>query len=242
MIEVINIPIEEIMPSVEGVLANQGIPGIESADERTLKMAKRAITDYVVFSKPMGIMSGITNSDFENVYWGEGDNEVDTPLDLIYPDASGLALFAVTLGEGITTGIQMYFNQNDFAAGSMLDAAASEGAERAADYAESLYREKLRQNSHALESVGVMRFSPGYCGWHVSGQKRLFEYLQPDKIGIELTGSFLMKPLKSVSGVIISGPLRIFEFEDNFRFCANCEDHSCLERIASLSEIRKITR
>lgn len=239
MIEVVDIPVERTIPSVESILSHQGIPGIESADDRTLKLARRAIKDYLAHAKPIGITARITNSDFEKVHRGEGNNEPDTPLDLIYPDASDLALFAVTLGETISAGIGMNFDQNDFAAGSMLDAAASEGAELAADFIESFYREKLRNEIHLSDSTAVMRFSPGYCGWHVSGQKKLFEALQPDKIGIELTESFLMKPLKSISGVMVAGSMRIFEFEDNFIFCAKCEDHSCLKRLESLNEIKK---
>lgn len=239
MIEVVDIPIERIIPTVEKVLSGQGVPGIESAGERTLKLASQAVKDYLAHTKPMGIMARITNSGFEKVYRGEGSNEPDTPLDLIYPDASDLALFAVTLGETISAGIKMNFDQNDFAAGSMLDAAASEGAELTADFIESYYREKLRKEKQLPESTTVMRFSPGYCGWHVSGQKKLFEALHPDKIGIELTESFLMTPLKSISGVMVAGSMRIFEFEDNFSFCAECDDHSCLERLESLTEIKK---
>jgi len=239
MIEVINIPIERTIPAVEGILSHQGIPGIESADERTVKLARQAVKDYLAHAEPIGIMARITNSDFEAVYRGEGNNEPDTPLDLIYPDAVDLALFAVTLGEAISAGIAMNFDQNDFAAGSMLDAAASEGAELAAGYVEAFYRKKLEKGRKFSGPTAIMRFSPGYCGWHVSGQKKLFEALQPDKIGIELTDSFLMKPLKSVSGVIVAGSVHIFEFEDNFSFCAGCDDHSCLERLESLTAIKK---
>jgi hypothetical protein len=239
MIEVISIPIEKTIPEVESILSHQGIPGIESAGERTVKLARQAVKDYLAHAEPIGIMARITNSDFEAVYRGEGNNEPDTPLDLIYPDAVDLALFAVTVGETISAGIAMNFNHNEFAAGSMLDAAASEGAELAADFVEAFYRGKLKKEKHFAGPTAVMRFSPGYCGWHVSGQRKLFEALQPDKIGIELTDSFLMKPLKSVSGVIIAGSMRIFEFEDNFSFCAGCQDHSCLERLESLTEIKK---
>jgi hypothetical protein len=239
MIEVIDIPMERTIPAVEKILSGQGIPGIESADERTMKLARQAVKDYNAHSNPMGIIARITSSDFEIVYRGEGNNEPETPLDLIYPDAADLALFAVTLGETISAGIKMNFDQNDFAAGAMLDAAASEGAELAADFIESSYREKLWKEKQLPESMAVMRFSPGYCGWHVSGQRKLFEALHPDKIGIELTDSFLMKPLKSISGVMTAGSMSIFAFEDNFSFCAKCEDHSCLERLESLTEIKK---
>jgi hypothetical protein len=237
MIEIVDIPLENIIPSVEQVLSAQGIPELKSFDERSLKMAQRAIIDFETFSEPIGITATITNGDFEEIYRGEGNNEPDTPLELIYPDAFDINLFAITLGVGITAGIEMYFERNEFAPGSMLDAAASEGAELAADFLESFYRQKLMKRHKNLGSTGVMRFSPGYCGWHVSGQKRLFEVLQPDKIGLELTDSYLMKPLKSISGAIVAGSLRIFDFEDNFSFCANCRDHSCLKRIELLKSI-----
>lgn len=239
MIEIIDIPLEVTIPSIERVLSAQGIPDPESADERTLKLAQQAVSDYGTFSIPIGITATINNGDFDETYRGQGNNEPDTPLDLIYPEAFDITLFAVTLGEGISTGIGMNFDRNDFAAGAMLDAAASEGAELAADYVESYYKQKLSKNHKNMDSIAVMRFSPGYCGWHISGQRKLFEALQPDKIGLELTESFLMKPLKSISGVIIAGPMRIFEFEDNFSFCAKCDDHSCQERIRSLTPIIK---
>jgi hypothetical protein len=79
-----------------------------------------------------------------------------------------------------------------------------------------------------------MRFSPGYCGWHVSGQKKLFAALEPEEIGITLTPSCLMKPLKSISGVIIAGDVDIFQFEDAFAFCGECSTHVCRERLAAL--------
>lgn len=85
-------------------------------------------------------------------------------------------------------------------------------------------------------SAATMLFSPGYCGWHVSGQKRLFESLRPDEIGIELSESFLMQPLKSVSGVIVVGPREIFDFDDAFSFCDECSTHSCRDRIRTVLE------
>jgi hypothetical protein len=79
-----------------------------------------------------------------------------------------------------------------------------------------------------------MRFSPGYCGWHVTGQKKLFAALHPEEIDITLTPSCLMKPLKSISGVIIAGDMEIFRFDDSFAFCAECSTHVCRERLATL--------
>jgi len=236
MIEIFEIPKEEIVPTVADVLSEQGIQDSKSANERIRKIAEKSIADYNGHSQPAGIVREISCGDFDIIYQGEGNNESETPLGLIYPASAGLVLFAVTLGEDISKKITSYFGADEFAAGSMLDSAASAGTELVADYVESLYKKKLCEKSEYTETMGLMRFSPGYCGWHISGQKKLFEYLQPDKIGIELTDSCLMKPLKSISGVMAIGPKHIFEFEDNFSFCGECSDHSCLERIKSLAE------
>jgi hypothetical protein len=77
----------------------------------------------------------------------------------------------------------------------------------------------------------VLSYSPGYCGWDISAQKKLFAYLQPKNIGIRLNDSYLMTPLKSVSGVLIDGKKEIHIFQNNFDFCESCKTHSCRERI-----------
>ena len=76
------------------------------------------------------------------------------------------------------------------------------------------------------------RYSPGYCGWHITAQRKLFAALQPAAIGVSLNASCLMEPLKSVSGVILAGPPAIHEFEAGFPFCRQCRDRSCGARLA----------
>ena len=73
------------------------------------------------------------------------------------------------------------------------------------------YPESTKRDKSLLHTIvyGVLRYSPGYCGWHVSGQINLFNTLTPEKIGITLGESCLMNPLKSVSGVLVAGPPNI---------------------------------
>jgi hypothetical protein len=80
----------------------------------------------------------------------------------------------------------------------------------------------------------MMRFSPGYCGWDLTAQRGLFEALQPAEIGITLSESCLMRPLKSISGVFIAGEKGIFVFDDVFSFCGECATHECRDRITAL--------
>ncbi len=234
MDKILNIPAIEITPSTPDILAGQGIPPSAVLNERTTRLINDSISLYEEIANPAGIIKDISNADFKIMYRGEGGNDSETPLESIFPESFGLALFAVTVGEEISQKIKALFSEDDFAPGSMLDTAASVGADMASGYIENYFKNYLVESGLFDNSMAVMRFSPGYCGWHVSGQRKLFEYLSPDKIGIKLTDSCLMEPLKSVSGVIVFGRKNIFEFDNNFLFCSDCADQSCLTRQKSL--------
>jgi hypothetical protein len=120
------------------------------------------------------------------------------------------------------------FATREFALGSVLDAAASEATERAGDAVERRFRECA---GGAPADAAALRYSPGYCGWDMTGQRALFAALRPEEIGITLRESCLMEPLKSMSGVIVAGPAAIHEFEDTYDFCADCRTRGCRDRI-----------
>ena len=226
----------DIAPSVSSVLAAQSISERAMSDKRIVGLARDAIDTLCRLARPIAIMDEIEKGDFRNVYHGEGRNDAETPLGDILQHADTLALFAVTLGEDVSQEIARLFDENEFAPAAMLDAAASEGAETVALTVEKSYRDHLRRTGSLGSSAATMPFSPGYCGWHVSGQRALFDTLRPKEIGITLSDSFLMHPLKSISGVIVAGHKDIFEFEDTFPFCAECETRSCRSRIKAAME------
>jgi hypothetical protein len=197
-------------------------------DQRTGRLIEKAIDRFATLAEPAGLVMTIDKDTFDRVYHGEGMNEPQTPLDEIAPRAESLALYAVTVGAPVCREISRLFENNDFADGAALDAAASEGAELAAEEIEKEYASTV--------SGGVtMAFSPGYCGWHVSAQRKLFDVLRPSDVNITLTSTCLMEPLKSVSGVIMAGSREVFNFEDDYAFCDDCTDRSCRARIAALS-------
>ncbi|MDH4156614.1 MAG: hypothetical protein OEW00_05000 [candidate division Zixibacteria bacterium] len=230
----VDIPVGAVMPSIDTVLKGQGIPGGATDDERVMALARKSLLIYKRLCQPTGLVRDISKTDFDSVYHGEGRNEAHTPLMDIYPIADSLALFAITVGGDVSDDIARLFEANDFALGAMLDTTASEGAEMATRFIENHYRQCLKNQDRFDSSSGMLSFCPGYCGWHVSGQKRLFEVLRPGHIGIELNASFLMQPLKSVSGVLVAGPKRIFDFDDDYAFCNACGTHTCRERIKAV--------
>ena len=231
-----HISVGRVTPDVPRVLAALGMPDLTAAS-RHVPLAQDAIELYRKLAAPTGMWRPIDRETFARVYEESGEHAEVTPVADVYPHARALALFAVTVGDRVSKAIEELFAADDFALGAMLDAAASEGAEMAADELERAYGEHLGAGDHTMTGMGLMRFSPGYCGWPTSGQKSLFAQLQPADIGIELSASCLMHPLKSVSGVLIAGPGETFQFGDDFAFCDECETHSCRERLAALHHI-----
>ena len=234
MRKTLEIPLDEAKPDQDAILETQGVPPGRELTEDVKALLEKATDLFLEFSKPRVVISNIAIPEFEAVYEGQGSNEKDTPLDEIFRKADSLALFAVTVGERLTQEIDTLFKTNEFALGSMLDSVASAGTDKAAESVENRYFDLLSEIGKITTSKGILRFSPGYCGWHMSGQKRLFEFLRPEDSGITLLDSFLMKPLKSISGVLVAGDKEMFLFDDSYPFCSECRSRSCQERIKAL--------
>ena len=137
-----------------------------------------------------------------------------------------MALYAVTLGGKVTSQIDDLFQTHDFALGMMLDSACSVAADNASHLMERYFYEKLER----ANGCSILGYSPGYCGWHVSAQKKLFAYLEPERIQLFLNSSYLMHPLKSVSGVLVAGNREIHDFDASFTFCKECKNRTCQDR------------
>jgi len=223
----LEIPVAEILPRHREVLEGQGMPARGEPPPHVAALLEDALELLSSLSSPVGIFAPVTGPEFAEIFRGQGQNAEPNPLAGIHPQAERLALFAVTLGGPVSEKITSLFAARDFALAAMLDSAASAAADLAAD---------ALQQRYSTEAPGkTLRYSPGYCGWHVSGQRALFDFLQPERIGITLRESFLMEPLKSISGVLVTGPGRIHEFADDYEFCDGCRDRGCRARIRSVT-------
>lgn len=218
---------KESLPLRADVLHLQGLDGDAEVPARIRALLDSAMRRYLELAEPRGIIADISISDFAPVYRGDGHNLQETPLENIYPQAHGLALMAATVGPRATVVVGELFDQHDVALGCMLDAVASAAADHLADLLTERYARM--QNGADLR---VLAYSPGYCGWHVSGQRALFAYLKPEEAGITLNTSCLMQPLKSVSGVLVAGPGEIHKFRPTYAFCETCQEKQCRDRMA----------
>jgi hypothetical protein len=222
-------------PAKGAVYALQGIPPDADIPKRIESMCEAAYQLLAQSAEPAGLVREISVSDFARVYEGEGNNDVRTPVGEIFPDASQLALYVVTIGPRTCAAITEGFDAGDYALASMLDSVASAAADRLSETMASRFLEHLWRGGRANASTRVLGYSPGYCGWHISGQKRLFEHLQPGQIGVMLRDSFLMEPLKSVSGVLIAGPRELHDISTDYPCCGECEPQGCRERVRALA-------
>ena len=223
-----NIDAEEIRPTPEAVLGHLGGGSPHEASARVIEMVGQALEIFVNEAAPAGLFMDLMPIEFEQIYRGDGENTPRTPLAGIFPRAERLALFAVTVGPRVSDRIQALFDAGDFALGAVLDAVASEGTEQTGFALERCYLAALGQVPAHLR---LLRYSPGYCGWHISGQRALFKALDPEEIGITLSPSCLMTPLKSISGVMVGGPGEIHDFVADYPFCVTCTDKGCRARI-----------
>ncbi len=225
----VSFELDQILPKQADVMVTQGIPPETTPSERIQSLYRMAEELFLAHAKPVGIMADISTNIFSDIYPGIGKNAHETPLEAIYPHASALALFAFTQGPELGDMIEKKFKEN-LAVGYMLDAIASFSTDMASHVAEYLFFRHLTAQSEIYCGNRVLLYSPGYCGWHVSGQEKLFDYLRPEQIGIRLTDSSLMVPLKSISGVLVAGAPSIHRFADTYPFCATCKTRTCRGR------------
>jgi hypothetical protein len=212
-----------------------GIVG-RAPDDRTAAMGREALAVYLELARPIGVVEDLTAEECARVFHGEGRNEPGAPVGAILPRARRLALFAATLGTEVSRRITALFDRQDFALGAVLDAVASVAADGAVSVLEQRFTARLALEEPDGAAPAVLAYSPGYCGWHMSGQQQLFAKLRPEEAGITLRPSCLMEPLKSVSGVLVAGSAEIHRFGDDFPFCSACATHACRVRQARHGE------
>ncbi|MFC1481572.1 vitamin B12 dependent-methionine synthase activation domain-containing protein [Candidatus Neomarinimicrobiota bacterium] len=229
MKRLIQFDITSVTPEQSAVLSHQGLPEGTLPGIAIKQLLNAAYTEFERLCRPVGITEEVAAADFPRIFNGEDQNHHDSPINQIYPQARQLTLFVITMGTEVSDRIAELFKVNDYALGAMLDSVASMAADQAASVIENRVADQ-----YCTQADAALAYSPGYCGWHISGQKRLFQHLNPAEIGITLNSSYLMSPVKSVSGVVISGPSKIHKFVPKFNFCKECRTKSCVERIAEL--------
>jgi hypothetical protein len=164
------------------------------------------------------------NVNHENKTTIIGDVELNTKSIVTrHMDKSGfIAVFACTAGSGISKLASEYNKKGNTVHAYIADSIGSIAVEHAMNKIQEQL--KLLMDEQGLKITN--RYSPGYCGWELKEQSKLFALLPEKFCGISLSDSMLMKPIKSVSGIIGIGEHVIY---DQYT-CNYCRDVNCLYR------------
>ena len=138
--------------------------------------------------------------------------------------SDSLAIFLCTAGEEIGIRSRKAMQEKDLLLGYLYDVVGSEIVEAAAD----LMQNELEKAAISSGKKITNRYSPGYCGWDVAEQHKLFQLVPYNYCGIRLTPSSLMDPVKSVSGIIGIGD----KVKSNPYTCNLCDLKDCIYRKA----------
>jgi hypothetical protein len=133
-----------------------------------------------------------------------------------------VAVFVCTAGEEIGQRSREAMMGGDPLKGFILDTIGSMIVDATADQ----MQDELSVTVHQSGQTITNRYSPGYCGWSVGEQHKLFQLLPDNFCGIRLTESALMDPVKSASGIIgIGGHVKYYKYT-----CSYCDMKDCAYR------------
>lgn len=192
------------------VLEGAEDPGSEKTGKIKAAVAK-ALADARSLIEPKGIYEIVT---------GE---EIDGP-----PQFAGLERVAIcvcTIGMALEETVKAAIGAGRMLEGIALDAVGSAAAEAAAGY----MNDRIDEAAAAEGLKTSCRASPGYGDWDVGGQRRLFDLLPAERIGVTLTPGAMMVPRKSVSFAVhvATNPVRL-RSENS---CRACDMDTCPYRL-----------
>lgn len=127
-------------------------------------------------------------------------------------------VYVVTLGRPVDLFIAQAMRDRPHF-GVVADAAASVAAETLVDRLEG----KLSAQLPTWAALSLP-FSPGHCDWPVEEQQKLFSLLPQRPAGVLLSEDGMMKPRKTISGVMGVGPVEaVTAFRNPCSACARAE-------------------
>lgn len=121
-----------------------------------------------------------------------------TGLAKLLKNSTEVVLMASTVGSEITDKIHQEVESGDASLGVILDAVASETADAALDWMVDFINKLIRREGKKLTR---MRYSPGYGDLPLSNQKKIFDTLGLEKLGLLITERYMLIPEKSVIAI-----------------------------------------
>lgn len=179
----------------------------------------KGIPDYVTVSGYFSLFETEVMPDsvcIQNIVFQTGKTIAN-----LLKEARQIAVFVATAGKGFDRWNKGISLNDDWAALFIKDSIGTCLVEAAGDYLEKQLEEGIR-----MDMKHTNRFSPGYCGWDVTEQRKLFSLLPDTILDIQLSESCMMSPIKSISGFIGIGK----EVQTQRYGCQICELKTCFRK------------
>jgi hypothetical protein len=134
--------------------------------------------------------------------------------------------FAATIGRQIEDEISDFMKKKQLSEAYILDSMGSLAVESIVKN----FWQNMSADYQKKDRAISIRFSPGYCDWHISEQKKLFHFIDNSRIQVSLSEYFLMSPRKSISGIFGISDLNHAEAVSTYNPCQECKKLNCNER------------
>lgn len=196
-------------------------PWLESSLERWIDQASRLARPQATWVVLPVVNIGPRRLVLASIH---GDVQFEGAIGEFLAASRRVAAFVATAGSEVERLAESLMQRSEMLAALIVNAVGSERAEAA----EASVIESLRDEAPQTGLVPTLPYSPGYCGMALTEQRKLFSVFAGQDLGVTLSSDCLMRPLKSVSGLIGLGLP-----EDVRRFgspCDRCDVQRCAMR------------
>ncbi|WP_029901959.1 vitamin B12 dependent-methionine synthase activation domain-containing protein [Prevotella sp. 10(H)] len=196
------IPLSLLEVDSDEIYRNMGMD-FTAADKEITALVSESMKELLPFCHPRYgyTIYPITDRDTSGITISGKRFNMGKIITRFFAQAEYCAVFVATAGNKFTSWYHSENVSGDIVKALIGDCIGSEIAEAAA-------RRLAQDITVKYEAKGLKTgnsYSPGYCGWDISEQHKLFSLFPNDPCGIILNESGLMNPVKSVSGFIPIG-------------------------------------
>lgn len=215
----------EIAPSLTDILTF--LQSQDSEEDHPVRTTAIDLLNQLQFHTAISggyIIKSIENLEVKQGILTIGGTEINTGPQICgyIKGSTEVALFICTAGDIFTTLSSEFNSEGQYLEAFIADAIGSLTVENTMDRIQGDLSDKMLLAGKSITN----RYSPGYCNWPLSEQKKVFDLIGKNPTGITLTDSFLMQPIKSVSGIIgIGENVRKREYG-----CKICNNKNCIYR------------
>ncbi len=139
-----------------------------------------------------------------------------------FQNARFLLVAIATIGPKIEQVVQERFNKNQYLKAIVMDAVGTVAVKTVGQWLNHYLERKINQRGFKLSRY----FEPGSGDWDIEEQKKIFDILRPEKIGVNLNSCYMMQPVKSLSWIRAMGQNLLHSYRNEFS-CNYCSLSKC---------------